>query len=107
MLTGRMMHGSWHPEMGHIRAGHDPARDPFPGNCPYHGDCIEGLAAAPAIEARWGQPAESLAAGPPASALEAHSLAPGLTNYISTPPPHKIILAPRAPPYSTLSPLNP
>ena len=41
-------------EMGHIRAPRDPAADPFPGTCPYHGDCFEGLAAGPAVLARWG-----------------------------------------------------
>ena len=41
-------------EMGHIRAPRDPAADPFPGICPYHGDCFEGLAAGPAVLARWG-----------------------------------------------------
>ena len=40
--------------MGHIRAPRDPAADPFPGTCPYHGDCFEGLAAGPAVLARWG-----------------------------------------------------
>src|SRR5260370_1061233 len=92
MLNGRLMHGRSHPEMGHIRIPHDPARDPFPGNCAYHGDCIEGLAAAPAIEARWGQPAESLAAGHPAWDLEAHYLALGLSNWICTLSPERIIL---------------
>jgi fructokinase len=92
MLNGRLMHGRSHPEMGHIRIPHDLQRDPFPGNCPYHGDCIEGLAAAPAIEARWGQPAEALAAGHPAWDLEAHYLALGLSNWICTLAPERIIL---------------
>ncbi len=55
IIDGRLLHGRLHPEMGHIRIPHDRARDPFRGNCPYHGDCLEGLAAGPAIEARWGQ----------------------------------------------------
>jgi fructokinase len=41
-------------EMGHIRAPRDPVADPFPGVCAYHGDCFEGLAAGPAVLARWG-----------------------------------------------------
>src|SRR5579863_8046245 len=52
-VDGRLLHGWLHPEMGHIRVPHDRARDPFPGNCPFHGDCLEGLAAGPAIQARW------------------------------------------------------
>jgi fructokinase len=41
-------------EMGHIRAPRDAAADSFPGVCPYHGDCFEGLAGGPAVLARWG-----------------------------------------------------
>ncbi|RPF71161.1 ROK family protein [Aurantiacibacter spongiae] len=49
---GRPLAGSGHYEAGHIR----PARgagDDWPGICPYHGDCLEGLASGPAIMARW------------------------------------------------------
>jgi fructokinase len=86
------MHGSAHPEMGHIRVPHDCQRDPFPGNCPYHGDCLEGLAAAPAIQARWGQPPHLLPAGHAAWDLEAHYLALGLCNWICTVSPQRVIL---------------
>lgn len=92
MLNGRLMHGQLHPEMGHIRIPHDRERDPFPGCCPYHGDCIEGLASAPAIEARWGQPADTLPAGHPAWELEADYLALGLSNWVYTLSPERIIL---------------
>jgi len=92
MANGRLMHGRIHPEMGHIRIPHDRQRDPFPGNCPYHGDCIEGLAAAPAIEARWGKPAHMLTADHPAWDLEAGYLALGLCNWICTLSPQRIIL---------------
>ncbi len=77
-IDGRLLHGRLHPEMGHIRVPHDRARDPFPGNCPYHGDCLEGLAAGPAIEARWGQPGHLLPGGHPAWDLEAEYLALGI-----------------------------
>ena len=66
LVGGRLLHGRLHPEMGHIRIPHDPARDPFRGACPYHGDCLEGLASGPAMEARWGKPVNSLLAGHPA-----------------------------------------
>ena len=60
MVGGRLIHGLVHPEMGHIRIPHDWAADPFPGACPYHGDCFEGLAAGPALEQRWQQRGETL-----------------------------------------------
>jgi fructokinase len=92
LANGRLMHGRAHPEMGHIRVPHDWQRDPFPGNCPYHGDCLEGLAAAPAIQARWGQPPHLLPAGHAAWDLEAHYLALGLCNWICTVSPQRVIL---------------
>lgn len=92
MVNGRLIHGLVHPEMGHLRVPHDPQRDPFPGLCPYHGDCLEGLAAGPAIEARWGQPAETLPADHPAWNLEAEYLGLGLVNIMCTLSPQRIIL---------------
>lgn len=92
MVTGELLHGLMHPEMGHIRVPHDDMRDPFEGVCPFHGDCLEGLAAGPAIEARWGQPGEALPADHPAWALEAHYLALGLVAFICTLSPQRIIL---------------
>ncbi len=81
-----------HPEMGHIPLPHDWSADPFPGFCPFHGDCLEGMAAGPALEKRWGLRAENLPAGHPAWELEAHYLALGLRNLICTLSPQRIIL---------------
>jgi len=92
MVEGKLLHGLVHPEMGHIRIPHDRDRDPFDGFCPFHGDCLEGLAAGPAIEARWGTRAETLPEDHPAWPLEAHYLALGLMNYILTLSPQRIIL---------------
>lgn len=47
--------GFSHYELGHIRPPHERARDPYDGCCPFHGDCLEGLASGPAIMARWGK----------------------------------------------------
>lgn len=92
MVGGRLVHGLLHPEMGHIRLPRDPQRDPFPGVCPFHGDCFEGLASGPALEKRWGARAETLPAEHPAWALEAHYIALALTSYICTLSPQRIIL---------------
>lgn len=92
MINGELMHGLIHPEMGHIRIPHDWKADPYPGCCPYHGDCLEGLAAAPAVELRWGQSPETLPADHPAWTLEAHYLAMGLNNFICTLSPQRIII---------------
>jgi len=92
MMKGELMHGLIHPEMGHIRIPHDWKADPYPGFCPYHGDCLEGLAAAPAVELRWGQSPETLPADHPAWTLEAHYLAMGLNNFICTLSPQRIII---------------
>ena len=92
MAGGRLLHGRSHPEMGHLRIPHDREHDPFAGNCPYHGDCLEGLAAAPAIEARWATPAHGLPAGHPAWDLEAHYLALGIANLTCALSPQRIIL---------------
>ena len=54
VVGGRLLHGLVHPEMGQIRVPHDRQADPFEGCCPFHGDCLEGLASGKAIETRWG-----------------------------------------------------
>lgn len=90
--SGRVVHGMSHPEMGHIRIPHDWNFDPFAGCCPYHGDCLEGLASGPAIAARWGIPAEDLPSDHPAWELEAHYLALAVVNFAATLSPARVIL---------------
>jgi fructokinase len=92
MVAGDLLHGLVHPEMGHIRIPHDRERDPFEGVCPFHGDCLEGLATGPAIEARWQERGEDLPSDHPAWPLEAHYLALGLTTIICTLSPQRVIL---------------
>jgi fructokinase len=57
-----------HPEMGHLPVRRDP-RDDFPGLCPFHGDCLEGMAGGPAIRARWGSELASLPADHPGRSI--------------------------------------
>lgn len=92
LVNGQILHGLVHPEMGHIRTPHDWQRDPYSGCCPFHGDCLEGLASGPAMEKRWGRPAQELPPDHPAWALEAHYLALGLANWICTLSPKRMVL---------------
>jgi fructokinase len=92
LVNGRPIHGLIHPEMGHIRVPHDRNADPFAGCCPFHADCLEGLASGPAMEKRWHARPETLPRDHPAWLLEAHYLALGLTTVICTLSPQRIIL---------------
>jgi fructokinase len=92
MLEGKLLHGVMHPEMGHVLIPQD-ANDPFPGICPYHGNCLEGLASGPAIKARWHvESALDLAPEHPAWDFEADYLAAALMNYLLCFAPERIIL---------------
>lgn len=84
--------GLQHPEVGHIYIPHDLLADPFPGMCPFHGDCLEGLASGPAVEERWGQKGAHLSSDHPAWELEATYIAYALCNTILTISPQRIIL---------------
>lgn len=76
IIAGQTIHGLLHPEMGHLPVRrHEKEPAGFTGVCPYHGDCLEGMANGPAIAARWGVPAENLPADHLAWTLEAEYLA--------------------------------
>ncbi|WP_028459243.1 ROK family protein [Chloroflexus sp. Y-396-1] len=92
LVGGRLVHGLIHPEMGHIRLVRDPVRDPFTGICPYHGDCLEGLACGPAIKARWHASAEQLPADHPAWELEADYLGQAMATLLCILSPQRIIV---------------
>ncbi len=92
MVNGALMHGLLHPEMGHVFVPRDPEQDPYPGWCTYHGDCLEGLAAGPALEGRWQMKGETIPPDHPAWALEAQYLASGIVNFIYTLSPQMVIL---------------
>jgi fructokinase len=89
--NGRPVHGLLHPELGHVRVPHDRSRDPFAGSCPFHGDCLEGLASGTALRERWGRPAEELT-DPEVWELEAEYLALGLLNVVLTLSAERIVL---------------
>lgn len=92
VIGGKMAHGLTHPELGHMLLSPEPD-DPAPdGFCPYHRHCLEGLAAGPAIQQRWGSPAQELPPEHPAWNLEAAYLAQICLNAIMGFSPEKIIL---------------
>jgi fructokinase len=91
LTEGKLVHGLTHPEMGHIMVRRHPD-DAYRGGCPYHGDCLEGLASGPAIEARWGKKAVELVDNPQVWEMEAYYLAQAIANYILILSPKKVIL---------------
>ncbi len=92
IINGKPLHGLIHPEMGHIYLVQDPQKDKYTGKCPFHGHCFEGLASGPAIEARWGIPAQKLENNHPAWDLESDYIAQAMSNFICSFSPQKIIL---------------
>jgi fructokinase len=92
LVNGRLLHGLVHPEMGHVRVAHDHGADPFAGACPFHGDCLEGLASGTAMAARWGRPAHELPADHPGWTLEAHYLAQALQGFVCTLSPQCVVM---------------
>ena len=91
VVEGKLLHGLLHPEMGHMKLS-VREDDQYIGKCPFHSTCFEGLAAGPAIEARWGKKAYELEETHPAWDLEAYYIAQALCVYILTLSPKKIIL---------------
>lgn len=90
-IEGRLLHGMLHPEAGHILMK-KRADDTYGGKCPYHKTCMEGLAAGPAIEERWGKKAIELKDNQAVWDLEAYYIAQALANYILILSPDMIIL---------------
>lgn len=76
VANGSMIHGLVHPEMGHFLVRKHP-EDKFPGRCPFHRDCLEGLACGPAIKDRWGVTAGQIGDNQLALDIEAYYLAQG------------------------------
>jgi fructokinase len=88
---GHLIHGSLHPEFGHLKVPRKPGDD-YPGICPFHRDCLEGMASGPAIGARWGRPAHELPANHPAWETQAWYLAHGILCLLAIVSPSKVIL---------------
>lgn len=93
LVDGRLVHGLGHPEMGHVAVPRRPG-DSFPGACPFHRDCLEGLASGPAVAARYGRRAEDLAgaAADEAAALVGFYLAAGIRSLVYALAPERVVL---------------
>lgn len=89
--NGKLLHGMLHPEAGHVLLRKHP-EDAYEGGCPYHRTCLEGLAAGPAIEARWGKKGAELADQKAVWELEAFYIGQALVNYIMILSPERIVL---------------
>lgn len=92
IVNGRPLIGLLSLEMGHVLIPHSRELDPFLGNCPFHGDCFEGLASGPAIEKRLGLTGALIPEDDAFWDIEADYIASALMNYILTLSPKKIIL---------------
>ena len=90
-VNGGLLHGLVHPEAGHILLKRHP-KDTYAGHCPFHPECMEGLASGPAIADRWGKPAAQLAGRDEVWELEAYYIAQAVADYILTYSPQKVIL---------------
>ncbi|QHQ60136.1 ROK family protein [Anaerocolumna sedimenticola] len=90
-LNGGLLHGMLHPEAGHVLLSKHPD-DKFEGVCPYHPNCLEGLASGPSIEKRWGKKAIDLKDNQKVWEIEAYYIAQALVGYILTLSPHRIVL---------------
>jgi fructokinase len=64
IVNGKPTRGFAHCELGHIRVPRFPGED-WPGSCPFHGDCVEGMAAGPSLRARFGDRLNDLASDHP------------------------------------------
>jgi fructokinase len=92
IIDGKPLVGLSHPEMGHIRPQRHADDLGFAGVCPFHGDCLEGLASGPAIKARWGVSLSELAPDHPAHDIIAWYLAQMVVTLQSIMEPGRIIL---------------
>ncbi|WP_381514273.1 ROK family protein [Sphingorhabdus buctiana] len=90
--NGHLLHGLSHPEMGHIRMPRHPDDLDFAGACPFHGDCLEGLASGPAIIARWGQSLSELGPDHPGIGIIAWYLAQAMVTFQAVMEPERIVL---------------
>ena len=92
LIEGVPLHGLMHPEIGHIHPRRHPLDSNFRGVCPFHGDCLEGLASGPAILARSGSELRHLDAAHTQWDLQADYLGQLCAQLVLTVSPQRIII---------------
>jgi fructokinase len=92
LVDGVPLHGLMHPEIGHVRPRRHPLDGKFAGICPFHGDCLEGLASGPAIVARSGAELWQLDAAHAQWEIQADYLGQLCAQLVLTVSPHRIIM---------------
>ncbi|WP_018970851.1 ROK family protein [Rubritalea marina] len=91
LVDGRLSHGALHSEFGHLKTPRHP-EDSYAGACPFHGDCLEGMASGTAIALRWGCAAQELDPGHRAWDWEAWYLAHGILAMLAITSPSVVVL---------------
>ena len=92
LVGGVPIHGLMHPEIGHIFPRRHALDLHFEGTCPFHGDCMEGLASGPAILARAGISLQHLDHAHPQWEMEADYLGQLCAQLVLTVSPQRIIM---------------
>lgn len=92
VVDGHPVHGAGHPEMGHILPRRHASHEGFAGICPFHADCLEGLASGPAIKAAWGNSLDHLDPDHPARQAIADYIAQLCHTLFLATAPRRIIL---------------
>lgn len=91
VIDGEFLGGAGHPEMGHTFVKRHPDDLDFKGNCPFHGDCLEGLVAGPTFEARLGKKGETVPLTDPVWDIMAYYLAQAVVQATLIIRPDKIV----------------
>jgi fructokinase len=92
LVDGVPIHGLMHPEIGHVYPRRHPLDLKFSGVCPFHADCLEGVASGPAIVARTGASLEQLDESHPQWEIEADYLGQLCAQLVVTVSPQRIIM---------------
>jgi fructokinase len=92
LVDGRPLHGLMHPEMGHIHPRRHAEDAQFAGICPFHGDCLEGVASGPAIIARAGISLDQLDPSHSEWRIEADYLGQLCAHLVLTLSPQRIVM---------------